>query len=219
MSIKRIIIFIIIFNIYIVASLNNYLSVQIILYDDCIISLQTNSLFISVTPAEVQNCYLGQFKNGYNSGDYILRNYIYTFNEKLEFTFGDSDHTEGWMVTNIFFNEYLIEVKDRVFWKCRDCNNWGNNYVTYDQSFEYDNVNYNYRATVDPYNKIFFYYIPADSSKDKLYTYHFYFVISELNDLYKGGQRGAFTVNNTFYSFCSQRIFEFTCFTKRIRVN
>ena len=176
MSLKRILIFIIIFNLDIFANLNNYISVQIIQFDDCIIDMEINDYHLDITPKELDKCYKDRYYlDSPKSGDFILKYYEYKFNDRLKFSFGDSDHTEGWMVINVYFNEYLIEVKDRVFWECKNCNNnyGNNNYITYDSSFTYLNINYNYWATVDPYNKIFFYNLPADSSKDKLYIYIF----------------------------------------------
>ena len=137
-------------------------------------------------------------------GDYILRNYEYKFNDKLEFTFGDSAHNEGWMIMDIYFNEYHIKTSDRVFWKCRNCEN--------DRSTDYLYYEYRYvewkKETEYAGDRLYFYAPYGNGTNDYLYKYYFDFVINDITDLYKGGVKGAFKVNNAFYSLGSQQTFE-----------
>ena len=169
MSIKRAIIFIIFFSLFILVKLGDYISVEILEVDDCIMELKINNIhyFQFNQEESVGLCYKNRFENyPMPKKNYTLINYDYKYGDKLEFTFGDSDHTEGWFIINVYFNEYLIQTKDRVFWKCRDCENYfSKDYILYDNDFEYDNKNYNYRAKVVVYDKIFFYYIPQNSSR------------------------------------------------------
>ena len=147
------------------------------------------------------------FGNAFNSGDFIIRNHEINFKEKVEFVFGDSDHTEGWMNINVFFNEYLIQTKDRVFWKCRDCEDTDNKdyYFENDERF-YENTNEirgKYGGYLfDPKNKIFFYKIPGNGTQNKVYTYHFDFIINDITELYNGGNdenKSPFQVTHNYY--------------------
>ena len=215
MSKKIRIIIIIIFNLFIFARLGNYISVQIIRFDDCIIDIQINNDKFEFTPKEYNSCQRDNFPNSLNSKDFLLKNYEYKFNDKIEFSFGDSDHTEGWMQTNIYFNEYIIQTKDRVFWKCKNCEGNDNNYIIEDENFPYENKVRGYWDYVDKAKeKIFFYKIPGNSTRDTLFIYYFYFVIHDITDLYKGAFNGEpFTVNHTFFTLGSQNnTFEFTIY-------
>ena len=206
MSRKKIIFFKIFFYLFNFARLANYVSVQIQRYDDCILELNINNYnYFTFTPESIDKCYLGKFEGSpAGSGDFILLNYEYKFNDKLEFTFGDYDHTEGWMIVDVYFNEYHIKTSDRAFWKCRDCGYYGNtDYEYYNQSY----VEW-MKETIYTGDRLYFYPQYGNKTKDHLYKYHFDFVINDITDLYKGGVKGAFKVNNAFYSLGSQQTFE-----------
>ena len=73
-----------------------------------------------------------------------MNNYEYKLNDKIEFTFGDSDHTEGWMITTVYFNEYRIDSKYRVCCGCRDCqHSCTEDYNIYNEPKCFHNWNYN----------------------------------------------------------------------------
>ena len=108
--------------------------------------------------------------------------------------------TEGWMIVDVYFNEYHIKTADRTFWKCKDCGYYGDtDYVYY---------NYSYvewmKQTIYTGDRLYFYQQYGNRTQDHLYKYHFDFVINDITDLYKGGVRGAFDVNQNFYSLGSQ---------------
>ena len=90
---KRLIFFASFFYLLSYARLANYISVQIQRFDDCILELNINNLnYFSFNPDPINKCYLDRYEGcPAPSGDFILRNYEYKFNVKLEFTFGDSD--------------------------------------------------------------------------------------------------------------------------------
>ena len=228
MSIKRRITFIIFFNLFIFAKLGNYISVQIKEFDDCIMNIKINNEKFVVTPDYIiynfnlYNCYRGLYFGGsWNSGDFIIRNHELNFKEKVEFVFGDSDHTEGWMNINVYFNEYLIQTKDRVFWICRDCEDtYNKDYYIENEERDYENTNeirgkYGGHLS-DPKNKIFFYKIPGNGTRDKVYTYHFDFIINDITELYNGGNdqnHSPFQVTHNYYSLGPEnKTFEFTIY-------
>ena len=172
MAIKKAIIFIIFFNLLIFVRLVNYISVQVDEVDDCIMNFQINNEFheiipLWIDPNNINKCYKNnKFDGSSIQNVFILRNHEINFNEKVEFVFGDSDHTEGWMKINIFYNEYLIQTRDRVFWSCRDCGKFSNtNYIIETQEGrEYWVTTYSryfpgWVTEVD--KRIFFYEIPA----------------------------------------------------------
>ena len=141
MSIKRRIIIIIIFNLFIFVRLGNYISVKPIRIDDCIIDIQINNEIFNFNPREYWCCMRDKYdcSRPLTEG-FLLRNYEYKYKDTLIFTFGDSDHTEGWMQADVYFNEYIIGTKDRVFWKCQNCEGNGNNdYIIEDNDFSYEN--------------------------------------------------------------------------------
>ena len=193
MSIKRRIIFILFFNLFIFVKLGNYISVQIIDVDDCIMNVKKNdNLIREVTPdyiryGQLDKCYLDQFPfdNTLYKYGFLLEYYEYNFNDKLQFYFGDSDHTEGYMKMNVFFNEYKIQTKDRVFWKCWDCGyNYNGDYIIEPNERNYGFTAYNgrqlYGRVRDVENRMFFYNQPGSGSVDYLYVYYFTFIINNI---------------------------------------
>ena len=205
-------IFILFFNACTFVKLTNYLSVLMPRTDDCTLELKiNNNIVFQFNPVEIISCMLDEYHGTAKSGDFILLNYEYKYNDKLEFTFGDYDHTEGWVVADIFFNEYKINTKDRVFWKCNDCGHEKtSNYFNYSSTYVYW-----MRQTIDTSDRLYFYPQYGDGSKIKLYIYHFDFVINDITDLFKGGITGSFEVDNNFYSFTSKTIFNFTIFSSQ----
>ena len=227
MSIKRRIILIIFFDLFIFIRLTNYISLELIEYDDCIMNITVKNDLYTITPNyiiyyNVQECYyLRYFDNSYEKGDFVFKNHEFNYNDNLEIYFGDSDHTEGWMQTNIYFNEYLIQTKDRVFWRCTNCENtWNNDYYTEDADRWYRNDVVGYDAYLSNVKeKIFFYRVPGNSTKDKLYAYHFYFIINNKEQLYNGGNdqyHNPFIVNTNYYSLGPEnKRFEFTIYASQ----
>ena len=212
MAIKNAIIFIIFFNLLIFVRLVNYISVHVDEVDDCIMNFKINNDFYEIIPTwinpyNIDKCYKNKKLDGSSiKNTTLLRNHEINFNEKVEFVFGDSDHTEGWMKIDIFYNEYLIQARDRVFWRCRDCGKFSNtNYIIENQEGrEYWVTSYSryfpgWVTEVD--KRIFFYEIPGSGSTNQLYYYHFDFIINDITELYNGGyDQRAFKVNHNFYS-------------------
>ena len=228
MSIKRIIIFIIFFILFIFAKLGNYISIKLLEIDDCIMNFKINNdiyeiIPMSIIPDKIDKCYKNKDYYGNQFKDiFILRNHEINFNEKVEFSFGDSDHTEGWMKIDIFYNEYRIQTRDRVFWTCRDCNHTGHsNYVIEKEegrgySF-WSNGRFLQGQVIEVDKRLYFYYMPGNGTRNHLYIYHFDFIINDITDLYKGGYDGRpFKINHNFYSLGPEnKTFEFTiCSTK-----
>ena len=193
MPINRSIIYLIFFNLFFFAKLNNYISIQIIKIDDCLRKItMNNDVLFELANEDVSRCDANRY-DYYHVESYglLIKNFEYNFKVDVEFIFEDYNHWDGWFDLNIFFNEYIIKTHDQTFWTCTDCG---------------DNRDSNYFYNK---NRINFYPNYGDKGySEKLY--HFYFAINDINDLYKGGANGSFAVNNTFYSLNSQEIFEQT---------
>ena len=117
--------FLIFFNLIILARFTNYLSFQILKFDDCLRKVTANNdvLFnFEITENDQWKCHVDNY-DYYPSKQYgfLIHNYEYEFKLELEFIFEDYYHYDGYMDVNIFFNEYIITTHDQVFWRCIDC--------------------------------------------------------------------------------------------------
>ena len=121
-------IYFIFLKLFIFVRLENYISVKLQDSDDCLLELKiNNNIHYKFAPETNEKCMMGDYSNTpARRGDFILTNYEYKLNEKLEFIIGDSDHTEGWIIMNIYFNEYHIKTRDHTFWICKDCGHSAN---------------------------------------------------------------------------------------------
>ena len=189
--------FLIFFNLIILAQFTNYLSFQILKFDDCLRKVTANNevlFYFNITKGDEWKCNINIYDYyPANATGFLIHNYEYEFNLELEFIFEDLYHYQGYMDVNVFFNEYIITTHDQAFWRCIDCGHDNSS----DYTYENDRINF-YPGCGDTFTYEKF--------------YHFYFAINDITDLYKGGKKGAFTVNNTFYSLNSQEIYELTMY-------
>ena len=83
------------------------------------------------------------------------------------------------MIMNIYFNEYHIKTRDRIFWKCNDCGHYAN----HDYYYHPDGYWAWEGHWSERWDRLYFYDPNVDGSKNNLYKYHFDFIIDNIDDL------------------------------------
>ena len=181
-KIINLLIFLIFFSLnFIKIQLVNYLTFELHKVDDCIRAVYfSNELIFNYKPENLSMC---SSKINRLYPKYFVLNQEYNFGTQIKIIFQDTDHHDGYFDISIHFNEYIIRVKDQVFWKCLDCGGPNKDYV-------YDN------------DRINFYPGKGDKKKyEKNYT--FIFQIDDDEEF----KKGRFEVNDDYYSFTNQKIF------------
>ena len=199
--IKRIVNFIF-FCLFIKVKLTNYISFNIIQVDDCLRKINiSNEIYFEFTPYyftrcgnydDIGDCDAKNF-NVYGSDTMIIKNYPYEFKLAIEITFEDLDHHEGFMNMDVYFNEYLIKTSDRRFWKCINCGGINGTNRHEDYFWERERINF-YSGE------------RAGGCWEELYI--FIFQIDNMEQIYDGGENGAFEVKHDFYAFPDNPIIE-----------
>ena len=159
----------------------NYLTFELHEVDDCIRAVYfSNELIFGFKPENLSMC---SSKKNKHYPKYFVLNQEYIFGTQIKVIFQDTDHHDGYMNISIHFNEYIIRVKDQIFWTCLDCGGPNKNYV-YDKE------------------RINFY--PGKGDK-KVYEKNYTFIFQIDND--DEFKKGNFEVNDEYYSFTNQKIF------------
>ena len=179
---KIIYLFFLIFSLKIIrVELVNYLTFELHKVDDCIRAVYfSNELIFGYKPENLSMC---SAKKNSHYPRYFVLNQEYTFGTQIKVIFQDTDHHDGYFNISIHFNEYIIRVKDQIFWKCLNCAGPNKDYV-------YDN------------DRINFY--PGKGDR-KYYEKNYTFIFQIDND--EEFKKGYFEVNNEYYSFTNQKIF------------
>ena len=181
---KNIVINFIFYILFIKAKLDNYLSLKFHMVDDCIrnIDLSGTTIF-DFTPEDISKCDFA-YQNIYP--EFFTKNLKYEYGNLITFKFQDSCHFEGFMNISVYFNEYIITIHDQRFWKCLDC-------ISDDKNYVYENGRLNFYSGKG-----------NGETNEKIYT--FIFQINKIQDLYNGGEKGLFKVNNEYYDFNDKKI-------------
>ena len=182
---KNIVINFIFYILFIKAKLDNYLSLKFHMVDDCIrnIDLSGTTIF-DFTPEDISKCDFA-YQNIYP--EFFTKNLKYEYGNLITFKFQDSCHFDGFMNISVYFNEYIITIHDQRFWKCLDC-------ISDDKNYVYENGRLNFYSGKG-----------NGETNEKIYT--FIFQINKIEDLYNGGEKGPFKVNNEYYDFNDKKIF------------
>ena len=94
---------------------------------------------------------------------------------------------------DVYFNEYLIKTSDRRFWKCINCGGINGTNRHEDYFWERERINF-YSGE------------RAGGCWEELYI--FIFQIDNMEQIYNGGENGAFEVKHDFYAFPDNPIIE-----------
>ena len=182
---KNIVIRFIFYILFIKAKLDNYISLQFHMIDDCIREIDVSGTTIyAFTPEELSKC---DFAYQSNYPEFFTKNLKYEYGSLITFIFQDSCHYDGFMNITVYFNEYIITIHDQRFWECIDCDSYNKNYV-----YENGRLNfYSGRGNGDKFEK----------------NYTFIFQINNIQELYNGGEKGHFKVNNEYYAFNDKKTF------------
>ena len=182
---------------FIKVELTNYISFELIKADDCVRMINiSNEILFNFTLLyngtcnnldDLGHCDAGNYSM-YPDDKYLIKNYEYEYKIAIIITFEDWNHIDGFMDMNVYFNEFKIKTSDQVFWRCINC---GNGY----KGYYWENSRMNY-----------YHDYGGGGCSEKLY--YFVFQIDNITELYKGGENGALEVNNNFYTFTDNSIFE-----------
>ena len=156
-----------------------YLTMNLIIVDDCILKVYKKNETIFKFPVEISKTTCNPEATEYYSMP-LINKANYDFGEVINFNISDNWRGNGFLKIDVIINEYTIRNKHQKFWKCIDCISEDKNYI-YNKDYER------------------FDFYPGISENYGLY-YNFLFQINSSNDLNYDGNE----VNSNFYELKSE---------------